>query len=81
MINLISLDDIIDSGAYEKEDFKPRPSKAVTDKDKDRLAHIMAFGKDLATMPFNTEPEDSSPEPEPELDRFEECMILIILFT
>ena len=54
--------------------------KAVTDKDKDRLAHIMAFGKDLNTMPFKTEKEESSPEPEPELDRFEECMILIKLY-
>ena len=54
--------------------------KAVTDKDKDRLAHIMSFGKDLNTMPFKTEKEESSPEPEPELDRFEECMILIKLY-
>jgi hypothetical protein len=40
----------------------------------------MAFGKDLATMPFNNEKEESSPEPEPELDRFEECMMLIIIY-
>lgn len=37
----------------------------------------MAFGKDLQTMPFNTEKE-SSPEPEPEPDRFDERNILLI---
>ena len=35
----------------------------------------MAFGKDLQTMPFNTEKE-SSPEPEPEPDRFSNFMQL-----
>lgn len=47
--------------------------EALTEKDKDRLANIMAFGKDLEQMPFNTKQESSSPEPEPEIDRFDEC--------
>ena len=36
----------------------------------------MAFGQDLETLPFKNEKEESSPEPEPEMDRFDECKSL-----
>jgi hypothetical protein len=44
----------------------------MTEKDKDRLSNIMAFGRDIETNPFMTK-DDSTPEPVIEMDRFDEC--------
>jgi hypothetical protein len=42
---------------------------------------MMAFGIDLDTLPFKKEREESSPEPEPEIDRFEECKNFCVTST
>ncbi|KAF6016705.1 C22orf23 [Bugula neritina] len=39
---------IVASGAYERTDYKPRPQVARTQKDKDRLSNLMAYGEDIA---------------------------------
>lgn len=71
---LKKLDDIIISGAYEKSDYRPRPVRAMTDKEKDRLANIMAFGTDIEKLNLQTKKEESEDEIEyKEIDRFEEC--------
>ena len=47
----------------------------MTDADKDRLAKIMAFGKDSENWPKpHIRDEEEEYEPEPEMDRFDECM-------
>ena len=48
----------------------------MTDADKDRLAKIMAFGKDADKWPKvgRQIEEDEAYEPEPEMDRFDECI-------
>lgn len=49
---------------------------AVTEADKDRLAKIMAFGKDSENWPKPyIHEEEEEYEPEPEMDRFDECKI------
>jgi len=46
----------------------------MTDADKDRLAKIMAFGKDSENWPKPyIRDEEEEYEPEPEMDRFDEC--------
>ena len=86
----------MNSGAYEKADYKPRPTSnaetfelvnlnkislfnpgAVTDKEKDRLANLMAFGKDLEKMQKASayQDDEDSAEPVAEKDRFEECRL------
>ncbi len=49
-----------------------------TDEEKDRLAHLMAFGED----PASRKPvKPKEPEPEPEKDRFDERLLLYCLTT
>ena len=47
----------------------------MTDADKDRLAKIMAYGKDVDKWPKlnNRSFEDVEEIEEPEVDRFDEC--------
>ncbi len=46
----------------------------MTEADKDRLAKIMAFGKDSENWPKpHIHEEEEEYEPEPEMDRFDEC--------
>ena len=50
----------------------------MTEADKDRLAKIMAFGKDADNWPkVNKYVEEEEYEPEPEMDRFDELQLEI----
>ena len=51
---------------------------SITEKDKDRLARIMAFGKEaeearLRKQYTNTDADEETAQEEPEIDRFDEC--------
>jgi hypothetical protein len=48
-------------------------AEAFTEKDKERFSNIMAFGRDIEQNPFIIE-DDSIPEPEVVMDRFDERM-------
>ncbi|CAF1640316.1 unnamed protein product, partial [Didymodactylos carnosus] len=65
-----SYNDIVRSGAYEKEDYRPRPMKVRTEQEKERLSSIMAYGIDPSKVRYNNEQLPASPPPE--LDRFDE---------
>ncbi|CAF0748071.1 unnamed protein product [Brachionus calyciflorus] len=71
---LRKLEEIVNSGAYEKSDYKPTLRKAITDDDKEKLSKIMAYGKDAAKWPQikNVPQEEVDYESEPEPDRFDE---------
>lgn len=45
-----------------------------TEQEKDRLAHLMAYGTDPTKMAFREAQRSPSPPPPRELDRFDECM-------
>ena len=54
----------------------------MTDEDKDRLVKIMAFGKDADKWPKVNKhqiEDDEDFEPEPEMDRFDECIYFNLL--
>lgn len=87
-------DDIKNSGAYEKSDYRPAYKsnnsfkaktkihndynfkEPLTDQDKDRLAKIMAYGKDIEKWPAERrEIEVPEYEEEVEVDRFDERKI------
>lgn len=72
-VQLRNLEDIKNSGAYEKSDYKPTPQRAITDQDKEHLGKIMAFGKDYDKWPKNIVQEEEEEPNEPEMDRFDEC--------
>ena len=74
---LRNLDDIKNSGAYEKSDYKPAPQRAITDQDKEHLGKIMAFGKDYEKFQKPTYVEEDDEPEQPELDRFDECNFLV----
>ncbi|CAF1351555.1 unnamed protein product [Adineta steineri] len=67
--------DIVNSGAYMPTDYQPRPIKGRTEQEKDRLAHLMAYGTD----PSKIVPKSGqrSPTPPRELDRFDELVLEI----
>lgn len=75
-MQLRNYDEIKNSGAYEKSDYKPTPQRAITDKDKEHLGKIMAFGKDYDKKQPVIEDEDEEYEDLPVLDRFDECIII-----
>lgn len=58
-----------------------------TEQEKDRLAHLMAYGTDPTKMAFREAQRSPSPPPPRELDRFDECMskkqetLIFILFN
>lgn len=66
------LDEIVDSGAYEKSDYKPVMRKAMTDQDKEHLGKIMAYGKDAVNWPKQKVEIDYDIEEPEEIDRFDE---------
>ncbi|CAF1538125.1 unnamed protein product [Adineta ricciae] len=70
-----SYNDIVSSGAYIPADYQPRPMKARTEQDKDRLAHMMAYGIDPTKV--SSKPAQRSPTPPKELDRFDELVLEI----
>jgi hypothetical protein len=45
-----------------------------TEQEKDRLAHLMAYGTDPTKMALRAAQRSPTPPPPPELDRFDECM-------
>lgn len=47
--------------------------EARTDQEKDRLAHLMAYGTDPTKMALEAAQRSPTPPPPPELDRFDEC--------
>ncbi|UJR22779.1 hypothetical protein I4U23_025811 [Adineta vaga] len=69
--------DIVNSGAYVPADYQPRPIKARTEQEKDRLAHMMAYGIDPTKMPSKSAQDSESPPPPKELDRFDELILEI----
>ncbi|CAH1247337.1 C22orf23 [Branchiostoma lanceolatum] len=61
------------SPAAQPEDYRPRPKKAVcTDKEKERLGSLMAYGEEPPEVTPARMAELLSPEPTVEKDRFEE---------
>ncbi|CAF1358291.1 unnamed protein product [Rotaria sordida] len=71
---LRTYNDIVNSGAYIQPDYHPRPTKIRTDQEKDRLAHLMAYGIDPTKMICKTV-ECSTPTRE--IDRFDELVLEI----
>lgn len=54
-------------------DYRPLPTKSLGDKEKDRLAHIMAYGEDLPKMTSQRFEQIMRPKTPPkEVDRFDE---------
>ncbi len=50
-------------------------AEARTEQEKDRLAHLMAYGTDPTKMALRSAQRSQTPSPPPrELDRFDECM-------
>lgn len=47
--------------------------EARTELEKDRLAHLMAYGTDPTKMALQAAQRSPTPPPPPELDRFDEC--------
>ena len=45
-----------------------------TEQEKDRLAHMMAYGTDPVQMALRAAQRSPTPPPPRELDRFDECM-------
>ncbi|XP_022080355.1 UPF0193 protein EVG1 homolog isoform X2 [Acanthaster planci] len=65
-------EDIEDSGAYERQQYRPSPQKSL-EKEKGRLQNIMAFGEDKPPVTEERRKELlQAPTPEPEPDRFTE---------
>lgn len=71
---LRSYNDIVNSGAYNRSDYQPRPTKVRSEQEKDRLAHMMAYGTDPAKMAYQAAQRTPSPPPCRELDRFDELV-------
>ncbi|XP_070580729.1 UPF0193 protein EVG1 homolog [Ptychodera flava] len=56
-----------------KPDYRPLPKKPLGEREKDRLAHFMAYGEDLPKLTQKRYNELMAPkEPPPEIDRFDE---------
>ncbi|XP_077980628.1 UPF0193 protein EVG1-like [Glandiceps talaboti] len=56
-----------------KPDYRPLPKKTMGDKEKDRLAHFMAYGEDIPKLTQKRADEIMAPKPAPpDVDRFEE---------
>ncbi|XP_065066282.1 UPF0193 protein EVG1 homolog [Rhopilema esculentum] len=55
-----------------KDDYRPVGGKIITEKDKEKLQNIMAYGKDSPQHEKSKRPV--AVEDEPEIDRFEEVM-------
>lgn len=51
-----------------------------TEQEKDRLAHLMAYGTDPTKMALQEAQRSPSPPPPRELDRFDECMLKKIAY-
>lgn len=51
-----------------------------TDKEKDRLAHLMAYGVDPTKMAARAAQRSPTPPPPPEIDRFDECIFIFLCF-
>ncbi|CAF2805572.1 unnamed protein product [Rotaria sp. Silwood2] len=73
---LRTYNDIVNSGAYTPPDYHPRPTKVRTEQEKDRLAHLMAYGIDPAKMALQAAQRSPTPPPR-ELDRFDELVLEI----
>ncbi|CAF4617418.1 unnamed protein product [Rotaria sp. Silwood1] len=71
---LRTYNDIVNSGAYTQPDYHPRPIKTRTDQEKDRLAHLMAYGIDPTKMVYKT---NECSTPTREIDRFDELVLEI----
>ncbi|CAF2127017.1 unnamed protein product [Rotaria magnacalcarata] len=71
---LRTYNDIVNSGAYAEPDYQPRPIKTRTDQEKDRLAHLMAYGVDPTKVIYKQ--VEYSPPPR-EIDRFDELVLEI----
>ncbi|CAF2357762.1 unnamed protein product [Rotaria sp. Silwood2] len=71
---LRTYNDIVNSDAYTQPDYHPRPIKIRTDQEKDRLAHLMAYGIDPTKMVYKT---IECPPPTREIDRFDELVLEI----
>ncbi|CAF3360512.1 unnamed protein product [Rotaria socialis] len=71
---LRTYNDIVNSGAYTPPDYQPRPMKVRTEQEKDRLAHLMAYGVDPAKMALQAAQRSPTPPPR-ELDRFDELVL------
>jgi len=69
-------EDISASGCYEREQYRTIPCAVRTEKDKEKLANMMAYGMDLdPTANSKARPRTPSPiPPEEERDRFQELM-------
>lgn len=57
-------------GAYDQPTYRPHPGKCYYEKEKQKLANIMTYGKDMQKWQ-RQEPKPKPKEPE-EIDRFEE---------
>lgn len=66
--------DIVNSGAYNRSDYQPRPTKVRTEQEKDRLAHMMAYGMDPTKIAYQAAQRTPSPPPHRALDRFDELV-------
>jgi len=68
-------EDIEASGCYEREQYRTVPCTVRTDKDKEKLANLMAYGMDLDPTAAKARPRTPSPiPPEEERDRFQELV-------
>ncbi|XP_075011556.1 UPF0193 protein EVG1 isoform X1 [Calonectris borealis] len=63
--------------AYAREKFKPRARRDL-EKEKQRLQNILATGKDVVEHKVKQMLVQTKEEEIPELDRFEECMSLLV---
>jgi len=68
-------EDISASGCYEREPYRTVPCARRTEKDKEKLANMMAYGMDLDPTTAKARPRTPSPLPaEDDRDRFQELM-------
>ncbi|XP_039266154.1 UPF0193 protein EVG1 homolog [Styela clava] len=73
--NMRTLDKIEQTGAYERPQFVPKPIRSL-DKEKQRLANMMAYGEDIEKIPKRKIVRKI--EPPPQKDRFEEIQEEIV---
>jgi len=67
-------EEIVQSGAYDREQYRTIPCSIRTDKDKEKFANMMAYGMDLDPNK-KARPRTPSPVPlEEEKDRFQELV-------
>jgi len=60
-----------------KISYQPAPGKVITDKDKEMLQNMMAYGKDAPPIRDTPKKIVAEVEPEEEIDRFEEVLLEI----